>query len=236
MKKSNRNNKIFWIVLCIVAAVLVALLVIFGVHQKKLDEIEKEKTESEEAAALSFPYELEDGKLEVSSLFQFSGVNPDCSNTEGENIASLQIVNKSDEYLSSAVIEAELESGEKLTFELSDIPSGKSVMVFEKNNTAYDLSDGCAKISAQTDFTDAADLMEDSLSVSAQETAVTLTNTTDQDLANLLLYCHCLADEAYFGGLTYEYTVDSIPAGQSVTIQADDCYLGTAEVVRIVWQ
>ena len=40
-------------------------------------------------------------------------------------------------------------------------------------------------------------------------------------------------DDAYFGGLTYTYPVENIPAGESVTLQAEECYLGEAAVVRI---
>ena len=52
-------------------------------------------------------------------------------------------------------------------------------------------------------------------------------------LSNLLLHCHCLIDGSYFGGLTYTYPVESIPAGQSIAVEAEDCYLGEAAVVRV---
>ena len=194
--------------------------------EKSAEEVEGEK-------GFVFPYELENGKLEVNSLFQFTGSNPDCGDEEGENIASLEVTNKSEEFLSAAEIRVTLADGSELTFEITDVPAGQSVMVFEKNNANYDSSNECISIIDTAGFEENAVLMEDKLGIDVQETTVTLTNIAGEDLTNLLLHCHCLVNDAYFGGLTYSYPVASIPAGQSVTVQADECYLGTAAVVRV---
>ena len=76
-------------------------------------------------------------------------------------------------------------------------------------------------------------MLADQEAVEAEGISVTLTNLTDEDLAGLTVYCHCLFDGTYFGGSTYAYPVDGIPAGESVTIQAEECYLGEAAVVRV---
>lgn len=75
--------------------------------------------------------------------------------------------------------------------------------------------------------------MEDEVEVKVKETEVILTNKSGEELKNLNVSCHCLFEEAYFGGLTYTYPVESIPAGESTTVQAEECYMGEAEVVRI---
>lgn len=189
--------------------------------------------EETERAALQFPYRLEDGRLEVSSLFQFTGFNPDCDLAEGEDIASLSFTNISEEYLVSASFTAVLTDGTEFRFEAADVPAGASVLAFSTDNASYDGSVGCESITCDAVFESTAPLMEEAVSVSVEETAVTLTNLTGEDLTDLVIYCHTLFDESYFGGLTYAYPVEYIEAGGSITLQAEDCYLGEAAVVRI---
>ena len=186
-----------------------------------------------EGPGIAFPYELGEGGLAVDSLFQFTGFNPDCGNQEGENVAGLTVRNQSERHLTSASLEAEMEDGSVFHFEIADLPPGASVMVFEKDNQSYELDNVCVNLEGDAEFENSQPLLADSLTIDVQETAVTLTNRSEGDLSDLVLHCHCLMDEEYFGGLTYTYPIESIPAGQSVTVQAEDCYLGQAAPVRV---
>lgn len=233
-KKIEKNKKIISMVLGAILILLLILLIALICHNKNLGKIENaQEKKQEKTVGITFPYKLADGELEVDSLFQFTGTNPDCGDEDGEDIAALTVINTSNKYLLTAAIQAELSNGNKLSFEIKDLPAGESVMVFEKNNESYELSDTCASLTGTTEFAEDAECMEDKLSIDVQETTITLTNIAGEDLTNLLLHCHCLVDDAYFGGLTYSYPIEGIPAGQSVTVQADECYLGTAAVVRV---
>ena len=53
-------------------------------------------------------------------------------------------------------------------------------------------------------------------------------------LTDILLKCHCLFEDIYFGGISYEYPISAIPADGQVVIDAVDCFMGTAEVVGII--
>lgn len=183
--------------------------------------------------AVEFPYILEEGKISIDSVFQFTGFNPDNGNAEGENIAALTVVNQSEQHLSSAQFTVKLADGARLAFEVTDLPAGQKAMIFEKENQVYELDDVCQEITDTAEFEDVSPVMADRLSAEVQETAVTLTNHSEEDLSNLLLHCHCVIDDAYFGGLTYTYPIASIPAGQSASVDAVDCYLGQAAVVRV---
>lgn len=194
---------------------------------------EQQGIEAEQKTADIFPYQLEEGKLEVTSLFQFSGSNPDSGGEEGENIAAVSVVNSSDEHLKSALITVVLTDGREVHFKVEDLPAGKSVMTFSSENEKYDLSTACESIACTAEFETSDVVMAEKLSVDVEETAVTLTNHSAEDMENLTVYCHCLLEEEYFGGLTYSYSVEKIPAGESVVFDALDCYLGEAAVVRI---
>jgi len=213
----------------IVAAILlfaVAIAIIYYLQSDKVDS--KQSEEEQQAEGLAFPYELEDGKISVDSIFQFTGFNPDNENVEGENIAALTVVNQSEQHLASAQFTVKLADGAQLAFEITDLPAGQKAMIFEKENQVYELDDVCEEITDTAEFEDSSPVMADRLSAEVQETAVTLTNNSEEDLTDLLLHCHCVIDDAYFGGLTYTYSIESIPAGQSASVDAVDCYLGQA--------
>ena len=224
----------------LIAAGLITITVVAGIvaavilyNQQKEENTGERINASEEKEGLTFPHLLEEGKISVDSIFQFTGFNPDSDNMEGENIAALTVINQSEQHLASAEIKVKTGNGKELVFEITDVPAGQKAMVFEKANETLELDDVCEEITDTAEFEDRTDLMEDSISIDVQETEVILTNNSEEVLTNLLLHCHCLIDDSYFGGLTYTYPVDSIPAGQSISVEAEDCYLGEAAVVRV---
>lgn len=199
-----------------------------GIHTVSSGELSVD-----EQKGLSFPYTLADGKLEVTSIFQYSGGNPDCDDEMGENIAALAVVNKSDKHLSSAQFTAVLLDGTQIPFEVTDIPAGQTVWAFAKDNSVYETENVCESLTCTAQFEDISPLMADKLSFEVNETEVTFINNSGESLSNLSVSCHCLFEDAYFGGRTYTYPIENIAAGEKLTVSAEDCYLGKAAVVRI---
>lgn len=186
-----------------------------------------------EEAGIQFPYELDNGKFIVQSLFQSDIDNPDNGNQYADGIASLEVTNQSGKFCKQLELTVVMLDGEEITFIANDIPDGKTIWMFEKNNKIIDIEEKCKKIKGKATM-GKSQMMEDKISWSAEETNVTLQNISSEELTGVVIDCHCLFDgETYFGGTTYEYEVGDIPSGQSVQIDAQDCYLGSAEVVRI---
>lgn len=179
------------------------------------------------------PYSLEDGKLEIESLFQYTGLNPDCYWEEGSNVGTITLVNKSDEYLESLELTITMTDGTKLQFIASDIPAGKSVWAYEKENTACDASAVLSDVRCTAVFRQDNGLATDQVSVSVSGVDVTLKNVSGSDLSGLEIRCHNVLDDVYFGGTAYIYPVESLPAGNSVTISALDCFLGEPGVAIV---
>ena len=183
--------------------------------------------------AVQFPLELENGALTIESLFQYDGINPDCGNEEGKNIASITVKNTSGKYLAEAKIELELGDGTQASFVISHLPAGKSAMAFATDNTAMDSSDICVNADCTALWLEVAELLPETVTVSLDGTTITLKNNTAQEIPELIIYCRSPFDEEYFGGIAYEYTVNNLPANGTTTVEALDCILGLAEVVRI---
>lgn len=183
---------------------------------------------------LEFPQTVDEGKLKIDMLFQFDGINPDCGNEESEEIAATVVTNLSDSFLSEATIDMELSDGTRVTFILTDLPAGKSAMVFSTENLATQEDDVCIDLNCKTDWSEETTAIPETVTAEVDGMSVSLTNNTEKDLTNVVVYCKALLGEEYFGGITYAYTVDTIPAGETVIVDAIDCITGMAEVVRIV--
>ena len=119
-------------------------------HQPVTEEDEEDAEETDEG--LAFPYLLEEEQIQVDSLFQYSGINPDAENAECEDVAAIQMKNNSEQYLESAEVSVELSDGTAYSFVVQDIPAGKSVIAFESGNTSYDGKTGVAFIEAKTSY------------------------------------------------------------------------------------
>ena len=204
-------------------------------------EEEAEATKETEAAqatevaldAQNFPVVCADGKLEIQSLFQFAGFNPDCGNAETADVAVITVKNTSEEFLQEADILVTTTNGASLSFRVTQLPAGEAAMAFSLENAPVAIGAGCAEVACQAEFAEMS-IWADLIALGVEGTTVTLTNLGSEDLTDLVVYCRCPVGEEYFGGLAYEYEIEKIPAGGSATVDAAEaCLLGIVEVVRI---
>lgn len=200
-------------------------------------EIEAEAVETEVAEqampVIEFPLTLDNGKLELESLFQFEGVNPDSGNEEGSDIASIVLKNISDTYLIEANVSIALADGTELNFIVTELPAGKSAMAFSVDNLAITVNAACVSTSCEATYDADASTDQEKVSIVVDGINITVTNTTGEELSEVVIYCRSPLGEEYFGGVTYQYTVNKLSAYESTTVEAVDCILGMAEVVRV---
>lgn len=207
-----------------------------GVTQEEAEsEIDQEESEveNETIVGLKFPYSLPESDLVITSVFQYDGLNPDCENQEGNEIAAITVKNISDTYLSSAEINLISNSGEEFCFVLTDLPANKEVMVFSNENKSSKIGDVYVGVECGTVFDTEASMNDDRIAVSVNGVHITLQNNTDEDISEIDVYCRSSLGDQYFGGITYSYTINDLPAYGTAELDAVDCILGLAEVVRI---
>lgn len=201
---------------------------------KYSEAIAVETTEEETLPTVAFPLSVDDGRLEISSLFQFSGINPDCGNQEGTDIASIVLKNVSGMYLAEANISLILLDGTQLNFTVTELPAGESTMAFSTENLSIPADAACLSAGGEASYDPTAVTDSDQVTASADGIQITLTNISDQDISQIVVFCRDLLGDDYFGGTTYSYTVTDLPAGESTVVEASDSILGMAEVVRFV--
>ena len=232
-RKTKKRKKYTGLIIAFVIILITLLAAIIW----KMVSLEKEEKQIEETIqpTIEFPYSVDDGKLEIISLFQSNISNPDCNEEMGEDIASIEVKNQSGQFLASATITVILDDDTKLRFEISDIPADGIVWAFEAGNAEIPGQPICKMVECETAYEDTTPVMEDQLSIEAEETTVTICNLTDMELANLTASFHCLFDEGvYYGGSVYTYPIDKIQAGESISLEVSECYLGKAQAVRVI--
>lgn len=187
--------------------------------------------EEAEKPKLEFPYTFEENKLRINSLFLYSGANPDNDWEEGTDIGAIELVNISEKHLISLDLTVTLGDGTELNFRAEEIPAGQTVLMFSPENAAaYDVS-GVENLKCQAVFAETKSLIPDEVTAEAEGTNVTLTNCTDSELSDLTLWCHSMMADSYFGGQAFAYPVEAIAPGESVVVDAADCFLGETAAV-----
>lgn len=195
---------------------------------------EETPPEQETQVATILPLELEDGKLIVSELFQYEGLNPDCGNQEGKSIAAIMVRNASDAHLAEADVTLTLNDGTTRHFVVMDLPAGRNAMAFDTDNAAITDADGVAEAQCSAVFDENAGMEQDKLSISVEGMLVTVTNISGETISEAVIYCRAPLGEDYFGGKSFIYTVNNLSPGGQTEIMAVDCIIGMVEVVRVV--
>lgn len=179
------------------------------------------------------PFLFEDGKLEIESIFQYTGLNPDAGWQDGVNTGAVVLTNRSDEYLETLNLEITLSDGTVLHYLICDIPAGKTVWAFDYENTAYAGDILLENVQYTASFRENSRITSDMITVSVDGMEIALTNVSGKDLHNLEMRCHSISGDVYFCGNSYTYQVDQIAAGETVVLIAEDCVFGDAEVAII---
>ncbi|MGM9643434.1 MAG: hypothetical protein ACI3XI_09520 [Eubacteriales bacterium] len=248
VKKANkaradrRSAVIAFVLLLVVVLVAFALFVMPQVlymlgngagNTESSSSAQTSQTRTESIDAIAFPLLIEYGKLEIESVIRYDGLNPDCGNREGTDIATLTVRNVSDTYLERAEITMTSGNGYILTFVITDLPAGEAVLAFSRENVSVKSDTVYVDVICEAVFSTDASMSEELISVSVEGTAITLQNKTNESLSNVVVYCHATLGDRYFGGITYSYTIQTLPANGTAQAEAVDCILGLAEVVRI---
>ena len=181
----------------------------------------------------AIPCVFAEGKLQISSIFEYSGANPDCDWENGDNICGLVLENISDEHLVYARIELEMSDGSQFLFEAEQIPGGETVWLFERNNQILISGTTCTSTEVDFEFEKTPDLLSEVLDVESSGMVIRLTNHSMEELFGVSVICHSVLDDFYFGGLAYNYHAGDVSAGETVEITAIDCFLDSTAVVRI---
>lgn len=203
-------------------------------EDKAEQEDESIKTEEAVSGKIELPYDLIEGKLELRAIFQSDILNPDQEFLQGVNLASVEVLNKSEEYLKTAEIAITLEDEMVLKFHLEDLPAGKTLWAFEVSGTSIEELVKCVDVQCEADYQNEDSDWKEQFSTNVEGATVEITNLTAQEQTNLKVIVHCTIDEVCFGGTSYVYDIEKISPSEKITFEVIESYFGECEVVRII--
>ena len=184
-----------------------------------------------EVADAQFPLLLQNGDLRLDIPFSFDGINPDADGTEARNIAACTLTNLSGRHLEEAELILVTRDGSHIRFCAQQIPHHAKVLLFCTDTLELPPQDQWDQLYYRATYSAASSMLGGSLEAIVSGTRIQLTNTTDAPIPPFVLYCHDLLGEEYFGGKAYAYHVNTIPVGETVTIDATDSIIGMVGAV-----
>lgn len=189
---------------------------------------------TKEPEKFDFPVALDSDKLQLGSVFEYTGMNPDCEEVYGEEIGAIQLKNVSGSYLKSAAVTVTLSNGDVLKYLAQEVPADMEIMAFDTANTVYDDTYRVEDIQVDVEYGESADSKMVTWSVSGSE--ITVENKSDQEMKNVTIYYHCVIDDLGYGGKAYEMSVEKLQPGEAVTVTDSYCYVGDVKVSNVTYE
>ncbi|MBU5337260.1 hypothetical protein [Intestinibacter bartlettii] len=167
--------------------------------------------------SISLPYTIASTGMKIKSIGQYSGsFVEDGSDKSVSNVLSIVVTNTSGKDLQYG--EIKLKAGSKTaTFKLTNVPSGKSVLALETSGMKY--SSGTNYTYAEATYAQTNMSMNSGkVSVSTEDSKVTIKNISGKDLGTVYVYYKNLDKSgAYLGGITYRVKFDDVKKGDTLT-------------------
>lgn len=234
-KKTKRLIAVLGCLLC-VAIIFLAVMINQKNKENASETSEKEGAlETQQEQLIEKPeiiYQNED--IEIYTIFPSSVVNIDSESEYVTDLSTIEFKNISGKYLKKCEFQITANNGETYEFVAEDIPKDMQVMAFDTSSktTTAEVEIDDVECNVEKGIKDA--LMKDTLEIVENGMDITIKNISEEDLTNLVVTCHCVLDELSYGGSKYEYSLEKLGAGETATINAEDCYFGDVKVVRVV--
>lgn len=192
-----------------------------------------ELSPEKEGEVLSFPCTLEGYGLVLEKLFPYEGIFlEDGTGRKVSGVAMLQVKNGGS--LPVEYCELKLSfAGEELSFSLSALPAGATVLVQEKTGKALPESAPTGAV-ATVIPRDRLELSEDRVRVKDNgDGSLTVTNLTGEDLSEVRIFYKYCKEGVYLGGIAFSLRVNGLSAKKSVTLKPAHFTSGECRVVMV---
>lgn len=210
------------------AFVLISVILLFS----SCTPAEKEET----VTGVQFPVTVMND-IVIEDMYSYSGEFPeDGSFAEKENVVALKVRNESEKPLQFLRIYVTTDLKE-MVFEISTLPSGMAVIVFEKSGQSLGKNEKITDIKgyARADFENQIGLMRETFEIDVHDKIINIKNISGADIDSdiYLYYKKKDKDGNYFGGITFRTKADGLKAGELKQLPASHFDLSDSEVIFI---
>ena len=198
-------------------------------------EILPTDSETTTLAKITLPASVPDTQLVLEEIVSYDGAYlEDGSFEEVTNVAAALIHNEGDRWVSAAEITLTVEET-RFVFFVQELPPGESALVLERTRQKI----------KQRDFTDVSGVCNyyngeqtDGITADISSGVLTLTNTTQTDVADILVYYKTVYGDGlfYMGGKVHILPVEKLVAGERVYLQPPYFAGDDSRILRIEYK
>lgn len=232
-KKRNTGKLILLVILALLLAFAVFIAVnadeifgdVFGRHSDNMGPNAAESSETvftptegvQIEADADYSVTMENG-LRVSDIGRYTGMfMEDGSDEIVTGVLMILVTNTSEKDLQYAEISIELGDVDAL-FTLSNIPSGGSAVVLEKNRMLYDASVDYRMVSSDNVawFSEPMSLCDDRIQIQSMDGILNIINVSGEDITGeIVIYYKNSSQDMLYGGITYRIRIsDGLKSGE----------------------
>ncbi|WP_455544009.1 hypothetical protein [Intestinibacter sp.] len=188
---------------------------------------------SNNSSKISLPYTIATTGMQIKSIGQYSGdFVEDGSDKSVSNVLSIVVTNTSSKDLQYGEIKLNA-GGKTATFKVTNVPSGKSVLALETSGMKYSSGTNYTYADATYAQTDMP-MNSNKVSVSTDNTKVTIKNIANKDLGTVYVYYKNLDKSgAYLGGITYRVKFDNVKKGETLSQTTKHFSISNSKIVMV---
>lgn len=200
-----------------------------------LPEVQTNTDTDMEENVVTFPYSIPNTDLSIQNIASYDGIFlEDGSDSSVLGVYSIVLKNNGSMDVEYARITLSCD-GMPITFEVSDLPAGATVVAMESDQNAY--QDGTYR-DCNADIAEIDGLEQSAGQILVQENedgSLTVSNLTDSLIPCVrLFYKFYMSDEnVYIGGITYTAKLTDLEAGDNQTIIPSHYSSGYSKVVMV---
>ena len=169
--------------------------------------------------SIKTPYKVSSTGMQINKIKSYSGkFVENGSDKKVSNILALEVKNTSKKDLQYGQIKLQINNKKTATFDLTNLPAGKTVTVIESTGSiSYNSGDSYKYEEATYASVDKLPMSENKVKVSTNGSDIIVENISNKDLGTVYVYYKNTKDNSYLGGITYRAKFENVEKGKNYT-------------------
>ena len=145
----------------------------------------------------------------------------------------MEVKNTSKKDLQYGQIKLQINNKKTATFDLTNLPAGKTVTVIESTGSiSYNSGDSYKYEEATYASVDKFPMNENKVKVSTNGSDIIVENISNKDLGTVYVYYKNTKDNSYLGGITYRAKFENVEKGKLYTASTSH-FSGSSKIVMV---
>lgn len=195
----------------------------------------KEEVNISTYSSMKLPYTISDADVKIEKIKGYSGeFVEDGSDKKVSNILSLVVKNTSKKDIQYCSIEMKMGDNKKATFNITNLPSGKTMTVLESSGKiTYKSSNTYNVTNCTYSGVDKLPMNSEKVKISTKASNITIKNISGEDLGTVYVYYKNMKNDSYLGGITYRAKFENVIKGEELTAKTTHFSKDNSKIVMV---